>query len=228
MVIYQLDAGSALSGPVQLPLVPGFGHLLPEGFVQLSKPLPAPKPGHAWAMGETVPEQRLDMRGTVYHTTTGNPIQHCQLGPLPAGLTSTPRPSPEYVWCEGAWAKSAEFLYDAAVLEINRACEAAITAGFWSDALGDRRQYDSQIEDQLNLTGVILSGQDSLYGCRDELGLKAFLPHTFQQLRQVGHDMTMFRQQLLQRANTLKQRLDDALANKDVEALESVTWESEQ
>ncbi|TVT80970.1 transposase [Pseudomonas sp. H3(2019)] len=38
---------------------------------------------------------------------------------------------------------------------------AGIVAGFVSDALGRAHTYDSQLEDQLNLNGVILSGADS-------------------------------------------------------------------
>lgn len=116
-------------------------------------------------------------------------------------------------------------LYSARVDAINRSCESAITAGFWSSALGERHQYSSQLDDQLNLTGVILAGFDSSYACRDELGVKEFRLHTFKQLRQVGDDFTAFKLQLLQKANTLKQQLDQALASDDLATLEAVGWE---
>ncbi|ATR85171.1 hypothetical protein CS390_22945 [Pseudomonas sp. HLS-6] len=108
---------------------------------------------------------------------------------------------------------------------INSACKAAITAGFTSDALGTSHHYTSQLEDQLNLTGVILAGQDTLYACRDESGAKDFRLHTFAQIRQVGDDFTLFKLQLLQKANQLKQQLDQALASEELAALEAVTWE---
>ena len=44
-----------------------------------------------------------DHRGTVYSTTTGAASQHTELGPLPEGLTNTPRPSPDHSWTSGAW-----------------------------------------------------------------------------------------------------------------------------
>jgi len=113
------------------------------------------------------------------------------------------------------------------IVEINQQCEAAVTGGFWSDALGHAYQYRSQMDDQLNLTGVILAGLDSLYACRDEQGLKEFRQHTAQQLRQVGDDFTAFKLQLLQKANRLKHQLDQTLATGDPASLESVTWESE-
>lgn len=110
---------------------------------------------------------------------------------------------------------------------INRSCESAITAGFWSDALGEPHQYGSQLGDQLNLTGTIQAGLDSLYPCRDEAGVKDFRSHTFAQIRQVGDDFTAFKLQILQKANQLKKRLDQALVDLDLATLESLTWESE-
>lgn len=109
---------------------------------------------------------------------------------------------------------------------LNRSCESAITIGFWSHALSERYQYSSQLDDQLNLTGAILAGVDTLYPCRDEAGDKAFRAHSIAQLRQVGEDFTAFKLQLLQKANQLKQQLDQALADVDLAKLELVTWES--
>ncbi|QOU03813.1 hypothetical protein IM720_24385 [Pseudomonas fluorescens] len=109
---------------------------------------------------------------------------------------------------------------------LNRSCEASITGGFWSDALGERYQYSSQLDDQLNLTGAILAGVDTPYPCRDEAGDKAFRAHSIAQIRQVGDDFTAFKTQLLQKANQLKQQLDQALVDVDLAKLERVTWES--
>ncbi|MGR2705446.1 MULTISPECIES: DUF4376 domain-containing protein [Pseudomonas] len=119
-------------------------------------------------------------------------------------------------------------LYQQRNSEINSACEAEIIGGFWSAALGAPHQYPSKLDDQLNLTGVILQGFDNPYGCRDEQGVKELRPHTAKQLRQVSEDFTTFKMELLQRANQLKQKLDKALADGDMSALEVVTWESLQ
>ncbi|KAE9651263.1 hypothetical protein EJD88_19455, partial [Pseudomonas sp. PB105] len=100
----------------------------------------------------------------------------------------------------------------------------AITAGFWSSALGMRHQYSSELNDQLNLTGAVLAGLDTLYACRDEAGVREFRPHTYAQIRQVGDDFTLIKQQLLQKAYALKQQLDDAFNAGDLEALEAVKW----
>lgn len=123
-------------------------------------------------------------------------------------------------------AQQLEALYKLRVDEINTACEALITAGFWSSALGQPHFYDSQLEDQLNLTGVILGGADSVFACRDEAGSKEFRAHTTAQLRQVSDDFAAFKLPLLQRANALKQLLEKALAAADMPALESINWET--
>ncbi len=119
-------------------------------------------------------------------------------------------------------------VYVSQTTAVDRACEAEILAGFESEALGDYFRYSSSIDDQLNLTGAILAESDSAFACRDELGVKEFRFHTIAQLRQVGRDFTNFKLQLLQKANELKQLLDQALATSDLDALQAVNWESEQ
>ncbi|CRI59124.1 DUF4376 domain-containing protein [Pseudomonas sp. CCOS 191] len=119
-------------------------------------------------------------------------------------------------------------LYRQKVAEINSACEATIIAGFWSSALGEPHQYPSKLDDQLNLTGVILQGFDSRYGCRDKQGVKELRLHTAKQLRQVSDDFTTYKLELLQRYNVLKQQLAQALSNGEMNAMQVVTWESLQ
>ncbi|WP_216891442.1 DUF4376 domain-containing protein [Pseudomonas putida] len=128
----------------------------------------------------------------------------------------------------GLAAVSLEERCAAKVNEVNQHCEAAITAGFWSAALGSAYFYSSQLEDQVNLTGVVLRAQPSLYPCRDEQGVKEFRLHSAEQLFRVGDDFTVFKLQHLQRANMLKQQLNQALAATDWNALEAVTWGSAQ
>lgn len=125
-------------------------------------------------------------------------------------------------------AEMAKSFYARQFSAINSACESAITAGFTSEALGASYYYTSQIDDQLNLTGMIQVGLDSLYACRDLAGTKEFRPHTAEQLRRVGNDFTTVKLQFLQKANSLKQQLDQALAAGDLPALEAVTWDRSQ
>lgn len=105
---------------------------------------------------------------------------------------------------------------------INQQCREAITGGFWSDALGSRHHYSSQLDDQLNLTGAILRGADLPYACRDGQGVKSYRLHSAEQLHRVGDDFTRIKLEFLQRAEALKQRIAEA----DPDALLSIDWET--
>jgi hypothetical protein len=228
MRIYLFDPLGVLTGPFEwseFPQFPGLGQQLPGNAIQLEKLLAPPKAGHVWVLVEGSLQQVADHRGVVFSTETGAEDEHFELGPLPEGLTKEPRPSALHHWRAGAWVKDAVQVHLVKVYEVNRACEAAIIVGFWSSALGEPHNYSSQLEDQLNLNGVIFRGVDTLYPCRDERGRKEFRPHTFAQIRQVSDDFTVYKLELLQKALQLKQVLDLALESDDVAALEAVTWE---
>jgi hypothetical protein len=228
MSVYLIEDSGVLTGPVELPVIPGLGVQLPGNAIELSKPLPMPNEGCLWVLVDGKPSQLVDNRGWVYRTDTGTREDYLQLGELPEGFTAIPRPSVAYDWNGTGWAPNLTYLHAEATARINSACEATITGGFSSSALGAAHIYSSQLDDQLNLTGVILSGLDSPYACRDELGVKAFRPHTVKQIRRVGDDFTLFKLQMLQKALQLKQSLDQALQSGDAEALQAVVWESAQ
>lgn len=227
MTIYLTENLGILTGPVQLPVIPGLGTQLPGNAIELTKPLPSPKEGHVWVLLAGEPQLVVDYRGTVYRVDTGAQEHHAQLGELPPEFTVTPKPSPSHHWQNGAWVLDLAFFHVQQTAKVNSDCVAAITGGFWSSALGVPHQYSSELDDQLNLTGVILRGSDSPYACRDAEGRKEFRPHTAIQLRQVGDDFTVYKLQLLHKANNLKQQLDLALADDDLAALEAVTWEGQ-
>ena len=44
-----------------------------------------------------------DLRGTVYQTEDGQPLEWSQFGTLPETLTIDPRPSPFHKWVKGVW-----------------------------------------------------------------------------------------------------------------------------
>lgn len=122
-------------------------------------------------------------------------------------------------------AAMAQSMYQRKTEEINNQCGELITNGFMSTALGAMHIYSSELDDQLNLTGAILRGLDMPYACRDEQGVKAFRLHTAEQLRQVGDDFTLYKLQLLQHTNELKQLLDQALAASNIDAISRISWE---
>ena len=202
--------------------------LIPGGCVEVAPPtVPAKKAalwdGRKWQLVDSY--QGL----TVYNTTTRAPLVIERAGALPAGYTLEV-PGPGQIWVNDHWIDDIptvlELRYTVQLAAINKFCLQEITGGFWSAALGDRFFYESQIEDQLNLTGLILRGLGCGYVCRDESGVTDFRDHSSDQLLQVGNEFTEFKLQRLRKANDLKQALAAARAASDLDALNAVSWES--
>jgi hypothetical protein len=103
MHIYITDNAGVLTGPVELPVIPGIGIQLPGSAIQLANMLANPAAGKVWALIGDQPAQVSDHRGLVYRTDTGAQQQHTELGELPEGLTKEARPSPAHGWLRGAW-----------------------------------------------------------------------------------------------------------------------------
>ena len=70
MVYYLIDDAGALIGPVELPVIPGFGPQLPSNAVDLPNELPEPGTHTVWAMVDGAPKEMPDRRGPVYRTDT--------------------------------------------------------------------------------------------------------------------------------------------------------------
>lgn len=230
-IVYQTDHNGLYLGPTEAdpcPLEDGVW-LIPGGCVEVAPPaIPDGKAAH-WD-GEHWHLIDCLLGLTAYNTATGEPMQIDRLGALPLGYTLKV-PGPHQVWRNGEWEDdipaAVQRVHAEQYQAINAACELSITGGFTSAALDTPHRYSSQLDDQLNLTGAILRGADMPYACRDEQGHKAFRPHTIEQLRQVGDDFSLFKLQLLQRANDLKQRLDAARDAADLDALTAITWEAD-
>ena len=227
-IVYQIDHLGIFTGTTQAdlsPLEPDVW-LIPGGCVEEAPPKPGlhqvPRwDGRRWQLINSY--QGL----TAYSTTTGTPLVLERPGELPAGYTLSV-PSLGQVWRSGEWVDDIPATLVRRHAEqyqaVNAACEALITGGFWSSALGEPHRYSSQLDDQLNLTGAVLRGLDMPYACSDEKGHKEFRPHSAQQLHQVADEFTLFKLEHLQRAHALKQGLDRALNAGDLQALESVSW----
>jgi len=229
-IVYQTDHLGIFTGETEAdrsPLEPDVW-LIPGGCVEVSPPV---IPEYKAALWDGQRWQLVDSyRGlTAYSTATREPILIERAGALPTGYTLDV-PGPGQVWGNGHWIDDATAVldtrYTAQVAAINLACLQEITGGFWSEVLGDRYFYDTQLEDQLNLTGMILQGTGGGYPCRDAAWVKAFRDHTSEQLQQVGADFTDFKLLRLRQANDLKQALDAARAAADLDALNAVVWES--
>lgn len=115
MTIYITDGLGILTGPVEIPVIPGLGVQLPSNAIHLAT-LPEPSAGHVWALRDGSPRQLRDQRGTYYRTATGERVEHVELGDLPEGLTTEPRPSQFHAWDGSGWALDEAEQLDAALM----------------------------------------------------------------------------------------------------------------
>lgn len=228
-IVYQIDALGIYTGPTEAdpsPLEPGVW-LIPGGCVEVAPPTPREHQvphwdGQRWRLISSY--QGL----TAYNTSTGAPREIDRVGTLPTGYTLLV-PSPNQVWQNGQWVDDIPAivvkLHTEKVAVVNDGCQSTIIGGFQSIALGTVHRYASPLDDQVNLLGMVLCNADCDYPCYDGAGIKAFRPHTAEQLRLVGDDLARFKQACLKQANTLKLALDEARKAKDVSALQAITWQ---
>ena len=228
-IVYQTNPLGLYVGPIEAeesPLEPGV-FLIPGGCVPVPPPADIPEFKAACWSGKTW--QLLDYFNglIVYNTTNREPLTLTGVGPIPNGYT-TQRPEPDQLWKNGRWVDDLDTqlskLHTLKLELINDGCAAYIVSGFTSDALGDTHDYDSALQDQVNLTGMILSGYEGLCACTDTAGEKAFREHSAAQLHRVGQHLVMFKQSALQQAEALKRDLAQALVDKDLVAMKAIEW----
>lgn len=96
---------------------------------------------------------------------------------------------------------------------INIYAQKLITSGFASNAVGEFHWYDSEIEDQLNLTGVVALKQDMQYKCSlmnknaVVADSKAWIQHTAAQLEKVMIDGAQIKMSILAKTTILKEKI---------------------
>lgn len=209
------------------PLEPGIW-LIPARCVEITPPVIPERKAALWD-GERW--QVIDSYHglTAYNTKTRAPIVVDRLGSSPAGYTLEV-PGPGQIWTGDRWIDDipavVELRYHEQLQAMNIACQREITGGFWSTALDERYRYTSELDDQVNLTGVALRGLNGPYPCYDEQGIKAFRPHTAAQLRQVSDEFTEFKMLRLQKVADLTEQLQAARLAQDLDAINALTWES--
>ncbi|WP_339531543.1 hypothetical protein [Pseudomonas mucidolens] len=207
------------------PLEPGV-FLIPGGCVETPPPEIPPNKGACWSNGEWSLVDYFDGL-IVYSITTGEPLTLTGMGPIPSGYT-TKKPGPDQVWKNGDWVDDIgailAALYEQKLQDVNDGCNLHIESGFVSSALGEPHSYSSQMDDQINLTGMVLSQLDASYACFDANQVKAFRPHTAAQLHLVGQDLVRFKQAALQHADDLKQDLATALKDKKLKVMKAIKW----
>ena len=104
--------------------------------------------------------------------------------------------------------------------ELNDLCNAQISAGFTSDALGTTHGYGSALEDQINLIGSASMGVDVSYVCTDvATNLKGVYPHTAAQIKKVLVDGAIVKLALIQKYRTLADAVISATTAAQIAAI---------
>lgn len=125
-----------------------------------------------------------------------------------------------------AYAKEQEWLLAEAkqlkIKELNALCDSRLLS-FESSALGEIHSYDSKLEDQLNLLGLVSAGVDSFFRCvKKGESVKENKPHTKAQLAQVYKDGLTYKSEQIYKCGLLKAKVEAA---KTLDEVQSIAWE---
>ena len=110
------------------------------------------------------------------------------------------------------------------IKNINTACKASIESGFTSSSLGSEHSYESELEDQINLSGNIQRAKAVPQKCTDSEGVVEYRVHTSTQIHDVGEDFAVHKLTQLIKAKGLKDQANAAAAANDLTALQAIEW----
>lgn len=103
------EVSHVITGPIELPEIPGFGIQVPGNVIELESLLPPAESSHVWVWQNGTTVQLLDLRNRfVYRKIDGGYVYWTQLGPIPDDLTTLPYPGRYYVWGVDDWALDLE------------------------------------------------------------------------------------------------------------------------
>lgn len=111
--------------------------------------------------------------------------------------------------------------------QIKYQCEKGITSGFHSAALGGTYFYSSDLESQANIQGNILFSTiagDTKHICYDASGNRLILPHTKEQMIQVGRDFSLHLWDNLEKYHAKRLAIELAKDCNELEEIISITW----
>lgn len=106
------------------------------------------------------------------------------------------------------------------IAELNKTCDALIKQ-FKSSATGEERIYDADIEDQLNITAIVMVGVDSYFRCSKDGINKENVSHSAEQMKQVFADGLKFKSQVIGICGVLKAFVDSQTS---VDTIKSINW----
>lgn len=104
--------------------------------------------------------------------------------------------------------------------ELNRTCDTLIKQ-FKSSATGEERIYDADIEDQLNITAIVMAGVDSYFRCSKDGINKENVSHSAEQMKQVFADGLKYKSQVIGVCGILKAFVDSQTS---VDTIKTINW----
>ena len=191
----------------------------------LIKPLDV-KEGFVVCFNETKKEWEYleDNRNkTVYSTITKEALIVDYLGAIKEGFTLLV-PTEFDKWENNSWVKDIEVIRASKISSINNACENAIISNFVVNIFGNDYLYQSQRDDQLNLQGLILDGEDDFFKCKVKNNITAvweLKPHTIAELIMVGKALKNHVKINTEKAYQLKTQINNSTTAAE---LELINW----
>ncbi|MDI7165963.1 hypothetical protein [Leptospira santarosai] len=129
---------------------------------------------------------------------------------------------PNQVYTPDGWVVDIEKLRVELKSRVSSICSAKIISGFESDALGSAHYYDSNVDDQLNLIGLVSLNASVQQKCADiQNGVKTYREHTAEQIRQVLADGAILKSIYLQRSAALKKEIGNAKSLSELEQIKN-------
>lgn len=181
---------------------------VPVGQVAVWESACNPKTEPDWAQDGAWVLKEDHRKDHLYQTVDGSDYKlgsetdhgiYAGTGQLPAWLTTLERPGRFHNWVDGSWMLDEQAELDDAktnkIAELSRECQTHIYKGFESSALGTEHHYPALDKDQQNLTASVLDSTlpglapdwTTPFWCEIE-GMWAFVPHTVEQIQQVGRE----------------------------------------
>jgi hypothetical protein len=125
---------------------------------------------------------------------------------------------------------SLEDAQNSKITEMSRECESKIIYEFYSDCLGDKKQFDCTITDQTNIMGLVAKAQMILAGlATDDIldwkatGEPACYPWTPQQAIKLGQDLFFHKTEKIKRYEALRTFIKEQT---DVNIVQLIAWET--
>ncbi|MDO6383411.1 hypothetical protein [Leptospira santarosai] len=129
---------------------------------------------------------------------------------------------PNQVYTPKGWVVDIEKLRVELKGRVSSICSAKVISGFESDALGSAYYYDSNVDDQLNLIGLVSLNASVQQKCADiQNGVKTYREHTAEQIRQVLADGAILKSIYLQRSAALKKEIGNAKSLSELEQIKN-------